>query len=85
MSGRVIIVIRETRAESLLRDAVTIALAWALILPGWAIGSAVAQGFGAAIMALFLVNRSLRVLRDSTMSVDQAAALIDRLRREGQP
>ena len=78
---REVIIIRETTRESLIRDAGSFALASALFLPGLWLGSAALQFVGGAMFCVLIFGRAARLLRDNTMTLDQAAARIEQLRK----
>jgi hypothetical protein len=70
------ILIRESLAQSIARDAGSVAAAAFLILPGWWIDSIALQYTGAALFFILLVSRALGLNRAHTMTIAQAKAQI---------
>lgn len=80
MTAKTVIIIKETPRESILRDAGTVVSAFALILPGWMIGSSAMQWLGATLGLLCLVVRIVMLSSDTTdMTIAEARAKLDEL------
>ena len=72
-----IIIVRRGLMESIIQDAVTVAATFALILPGFMIGSAFLQFIGAALLMFLAVSFYLRYYRHTQLTLPQAKAKID--------
>ena len=75
-----ILIIRETTAQSIARDAGTVISAWAMILPGWYLGSTILSAVGAVIFVVWLASRIADIANPSRrLTIDQARAELDRI------
>ena len=69
-----IVIIRETTAQSVIRDLVSVTCPAALIGLGVFLDSSAMQWFGFLLSALFLVGVAARILRTSVKMTPQEAA-----------
>lgn len=67
----------ESTDESIERDLFTIASCWALILPGWWIGSSAAQWIGGMLFSLSLLARIGGTAKKHRMPLTDAKRRID--------
>jgi hypothetical protein len=79
-----LIVIRETLAQSLLRDAGSVASSFALILPGFYIGSTALQFIGGLLLVLFAFCKLTTIVNDNRMTLEQARDKIDAWLKAGE-
>ena len=77
-----VIVMKETFVESVKRDVFTVASAWAIILPGWWVGSNALQWVGAILFGLFFLGRMARFQKDNARTVAEAREYLDQLESE---
>ena len=74
----VFVVIRESILKSWATDASTLALATALIIPGWLIGSSAAQWLGFMVFFVMMVGKS----KTKRLTIAEARAELDRIEKE---
>lgn len=79
MTDPIIILKHETLRESLISDAMSVATAWALILPGWLLGSGAMQVTGAILFALWFVSRLIIAGDRSRMTISEARKRLDQI------
>ncbi len=69
-----IILVRESPRDSLIRDGGSVLAAWAMILPGWALGSDVLQFIGGVLFLLVIALRASSVRKALTKTPEEALA-----------
>lgn len=79
MAEKAVILIRETTAESLWKDATTCAVFVVLIGLGWWIDSNAMQWFGGVLAFLFAMGRASVALAKATCTVAEARARLDKM------
>ncbi len=76
-----VIVIKEPWIVSAKRDVVTVIAVFALMLPGIWMDSSAMQWVGFFLFVVFIFGAAKRHLGDATMTLDEAAAKIEELKR----
>lgn len=77
-----VIILKESFAESARRYAFTVLSAWAMILPGWLIGSNALQWVGSVLFGLFVMSRVAKTGFDNAKTIPEARKFLDDLERE---
>ncbi|KZY51015.1 hypothetical protein A3734_06545 [Sulfitobacter sp. HI0054] len=73
------ILMEEKPLDSIIRDTYSVACAFALILPGHAIGSAALQWVGFVLFFVVICTRAAGLRKKYTMSIPEARAKLDEL------
>ena len=71
-----IIIVREEVSKSLMRDAGSVVAAWAMILPGWWLGSGVLSFIGGCLFLIVIGLRAAGARKSLERSPEQALAEI---------
>ena len=77
-TNTVFVVVRETVFESWMHDASSYAMAAALIIPGWFIGSVAAQWLGVICFFIAVIGKA----KSKRLTIAEARAEIDRIEAE---
>jgi hypothetical protein len=77
-----VIVVQEKTRDSLIRDAGTVAASWAMIFPGWLIGSNALQFMGAVLFMIVILVRSSGLRKSMTYTPEEALAEIQKIIKE---
>ena len=75
--GDTIIILRETLWQSILSDTYTIAMCFAMILPGVWLDSSAMQWVGGVLLLLILMNKASGTSK--RMTIEQARAKLDEI------
>lgn len=74
-----VIVVAEKPRDSLIRDAGTVAASWAMIFPGWLVGSSALQFMGAVLFMIVILVRSSGLRKSMTYTPEQALAEVQKI------